>query len=179
MNDCPVLLLVLIGGIDGFHTHIETQDEIVEVKTYSQAVSHSYLLVELIQLELSAWLLFVGTKGPDVAGIYEERTLELPEQRRAVLGIEVELQIARLVDEVDTAVGASELSWSQLSYTPSSHGVGSTREISFFERQHSAVAIRIGYAEACMQRQGVALVKLHQMGVIEIKLSILSVGYIK
>ena len=105
MNDCPVLLLVLIGGIDGFHTHIETQDEIVEVKTYSQAVSHSYLLVELIQLELSAWLFIVGTKGPDIAGIYEERTLELPEQRRAVLSIKVELQIARLVDEVDTAVG--------------------------------------------------------------------------
>ena len=75
--------MLLVGGvsrIDGLHAKVETHNKIIKVQAYAKTVCHGYLLVELIQLELPAGLLFVGTKGPDVAGIYEERSLELPKQ---------------------------------------------------------------------------------------------------
>ena len=50
------------------------------------AVRNGYLLVELIDLELSTRLLGIRPQCPDVSGIYECRTIELPEQEGTVLG---------------------------------------------------------------------------------------------
>lgn len=81
-----VFLMVLIGGIDGFHAHIKSQYEIAEVQTQANAVCNGYLLIELADFKLSTWLLGIRTKGPYISSIYECRTIELPEQEGTVLG---------------------------------------------------------------------------------------------
>ena len=42
-----MILLILIGWIDSFHTHIETYDKIVEIEAKTQSVANSNLLPEL------------------------------------------------------------------------------------------------------------------------------------
>ena len=56
MQNGIMLVGVAVGGIDGLHAHIETQDEIVEVEAQAQTVGHGQLLVELVEAELSAGL---------------------------------------------------------------------------------------------------------------------------
>ena len=56
MQDGIMLVGVAVGGIDGLHTHVETQDEVVEVEAQAQTVGHGQLLVELVEAELSAGL---------------------------------------------------------------------------------------------------------------------------
>jgi hypothetical protein len=42
-----MILLILVGWIDSFHTHIETYDKIVEIEAKTQSVANSNLLPEL------------------------------------------------------------------------------------------------------------------------------------
>ena len=54
MDDGEMLIIVgFEGGIDGLHTKIETDDEIVEVQAQTQAVTDSQILQDALQLELS------------------------------------------------------------------------------------------------------------------------------
>ena len=41
-----MLATVIIDGIDGLHTHVETKNEIVEVQSESQAIAGIYLFPE-------------------------------------------------------------------------------------------------------------------------------------
>ena len=126
MGDGVMLAAVLVGGIDGFHAHIKAQDEIVEIEADAQAIRHGYLLVEGIDLELTSWLVGIITQCPDITTIEEERTIEFPEEVRAVFKIEVELHVTRLVDEVDGSIVALERSRSESADAPSTDGVGAT-----------------------------------------------------
>ena len=67
--------VVFVGGMDGFHTAVEPQDEIVEIQAQAQSVGDGYLAPELIELELTAWLVLVFAKRPDIAGIDENRAV--------------------------------------------------------------------------------------------------------
>ena len=89
-----------VGRVYGFHTSIETQYEIVEVKTQTQSVSRCNLLPELIETELSVRLFSIFAQCPDVACIDESRSVELPEQTGAILSIQIQLQITCLIDGV-------------------------------------------------------------------------------
>ena len=51
-----LVVLRLESRIDGFHTHVETQHEVVEVEAEAQAIADGQLRKEFIDLELSAWL---------------------------------------------------------------------------------------------------------------------------
>ena len=51
----------------------------------ANTVGNGYLLVELVESELSAGLFSIVTQRPDVTCIDECRTIELPEQERAIL----------------------------------------------------------------------------------------------
>jgi hypothetical protein len=42
-----MILLILIGRIDSFHTHIETYDKIVEIEAKTQSIANSNLLPKL------------------------------------------------------------------------------------------------------------------------------------
>ena len=114
-------MLALVGWVYGLHARIETQDEIVEVKAKPQSVSNSNLLIKLIPLKLTAGLLGIVTQSPDIARINEHSTVELPEQVRTELCVEVEFHVTRLDDEVDTTIMTAELSRSELTDAPSAH----------------------------------------------------------
>ena len=174
-----MLVLGFVGRIDGFHTHIEAKNEIAKVKAQANTVSHSYLLIEIGEMELSTWLLCIRTQSPDVSCINEGCTIKLPEEISAIFGTKVEFHIARLIDEVDATISTTKSSWSEFSHSPSSHRVGSTREISLLKRQHRAIAIRISNAESSMQGKSVVSIKAEQTCAIEVELSILCVCYIK
>ena len=57
-----VFLMVLIGGIDGFHAHIKSQYEIAEVQTQANAVCNGYLLIELADFKLSTFRCSIPVK---------------------------------------------------------------------------------------------------------------------
>ena len=124
INDGIMLFLVVIHGVDGLHTHVETNDEIVEVQSQSQTIAYSYLLPEVIEMELSLGLLLIVSDGPDVTGIQEQGAIELPEELGTVLHIQVELHITGLVDEVYASVTTDESTRTQRAHTPASHTIG-------------------------------------------------------
>ena len=122
----PMLTLVGVSGIDGLHTHVEAKDEIVEIEAQAQTVGHRNLLIKFIKLKLSTRLFLVVTQGPDISSVDKHGTIKLPEQEGAILHVQVKLNIARLVDEVDAAVGTTELTRTKLAHPPSANGVGSS-----------------------------------------------------
>ena len=124
MNNRIVLVTLLVGGIDGFHAQVETQDEEIEVETKSQAVTDGQLAGQVLETELSARLFVIFAQRPDVTGIDEEGSAELPEQLGAVLHVEVELHVARLVDEVDGSIALLVFARSQRTHAPAAHTIG-------------------------------------------------------
>ena len=179
IDEGVVLVGVAIGGVDSLHTHVETQDEIVEVQAQTQSVGHGDLLVELVESELSTGLLSIVTQRPDVTCIDECSTIELPEQERTIFQVEVYLHVTRLIDEVNASVGASEATWSESAHTPSAHAVGTSREVAFLERQHLTITIWPGNADVGVSHQLVVLVELPEAGVVEVELCILRIGNAK
>ena len=99
-----VVVAVVVGGVDGLHAGIETDDEEVGVHAETDAVADGYLLPEFADAEGAAGLVVVGADGPDVAGIDKGGSTELPEELGSVFEAEVELDVARLVEEVDAFV---------------------------------------------------------------------------
>ena len=76
-------------------------------------VADGKLTGKVLQRELSSRLYVVLTQCPDISCIDECSTIELPEEVSAILGIEIELHVACLVDEVDAPVTFLVFAWSQ------------------------------------------------------------------
>ena len=87
------------------HTHIQSQQEVGEVHSYAESVAEGYLLVEFVELKHTAGLVFIFSYGPDVSGIDKCAEFEHPEEFGAILQIEVEANIAALIDEAVDGVG--------------------------------------------------------------------------
>ncbi len=113
MNDGIAMLSTGIDGIDGLHTTIETEDEEVEVEADAKTIGEGNLLIELIKLKLTTRLAGIVANGPDIAGIHENGTLDLPEQLAAELHAGIELDIACLIEEVTIAW---ERTWAQITH---------------------------------------------------------------
>ena len=79
----------VIGRVDSFHAHVETEDEEIEVEAQAKTIPHSYLLVKLVYLELSAPLLGIVEQSPNVARVDKKRAIQLPKEIRAILGAQV------------------------------------------------------------------------------------------
>ena len=116
--------MVVIDRRDSLHAAVEAYDEVAEVQAQSQSVGCSQLLVERVESELTARLFFVVAQGPDIAGIDKQSTIKFPEERCAQFCIQIQFHVARLVDEINLSVGASETTWSQLAHAPSTYAVG-------------------------------------------------------
>ena len=176
MCDRVVAVVVGIGGMDSLHAGIEPQNEVVEVETKAESVRDGYLSPKLIEAELPARLVLVVADGPDVARIDEGRSVQLPEEMGAILHVEVELDVARLVDEVNLSVGTLKAAGTKLADTPATHAVGTAAEVALFVRQNVGVAVGNSDAEGCMQRQRVVLVDEKTLAESHIELGILCVS---
>ena len=176
VQDGIMVFLFLIGRVDGFHAHVETKDEIVEIQAHTQSIGHGNLFVELIDFELSSGLFLILPQRPDVSSIDEECAIEFPEQVCAVFHVDIEFHITRLVDEVDGTIRTLERARTKSSDAPSPHRVGTSREIPLLEWQHPAVAIRIGHTDVEMHHQRVHMVEAENPGVVEITFHILGEG---
>ena len=146
-----MFLVGFVTRIDGLHAEVETKYEIAEVHPQSDAVGYCHLLPQAAGLELTARLVGIVAESPHIAGIDEEGSLELPEEVATQFGIEVNLHVTRLVDEVDAAVFAGIASGTERAHTPSANAVGTAREIAFLEGQHIAVTIRHSNTDTGME----------------------------
>lgn len=134
MQDGVVFVIVAIGGIDGLHGKVKTQDEVVEIESKTKTIGHSKLLIEMIQPELTTGLIGIVAQGPDITGIDEGCSVELPEEESAVLHTQIELHVAGLIDEVDAAIRPPEASRAQSAYAPTTNRVGTTGKVALFKR---------------------------------------------
>ena len=143
-----LVVVSLEGGIDGFHTQVEANDEIVEVQAQSQTVTDSQIFQDALKLKLSPGLIRIVAERPDITRIDKQRTAELPEQMGPVFEVQVEFQVTGLRDEVDVTVLVAVAPRAEAPDAPSAHAVGTAGEIALLEGQYGAVAVGIGDAEA-------------------------------
>lgn len=78
MDDGIMVSCVRVCRMDGFHASIETQDEIIEIQSESQAVGHGNLTPKAFQAKLPAGLFRIVADSPYVACIQEYRPVEFP-----------------------------------------------------------------------------------------------------
>ena len=181
-----MLFVILVSRIDSFHSHIEAQNEIIEVQPQSETVGQCYLLIEILKLKLTTGLISVSAQGPDVSRVDECSSVELPEQMRPHLSIEVEFHVTGLIYEVDASVVAPERSRPQLSYAPSPHRVSATGKVSFLEGKHRAVAVRPRYSKVGVQHKlrfgsernvvSIVEIELHIFGISDIEELVVALG---
>ena len=111
MDDGEMLTLGGVRGIDGLHTAVETEDEIVKVEADAQAIGHCDLAIEIVDAEDAVGLVGIVANVPYVARIYEDSACKLPEKARAVFHAQVKADVSRLVDEVDASVRSLVTAW--------------------------------------------------------------------
>ncbi len=179
MDDGEMVASVGVGRVDGLHARIEAEDEIVEVETDAQPVGHGYLTPELIEAELPTGLVGIVAEGPDVAGIDKGGTIDFPEQMGSILDVHVELDVARLVDEVDAPVGTLEGAWAQASDRPPPDAVGPAAEVALLVGQDAAVAVGHGHAQAEVDRERILGREAEALGEVEIDLGVFGIGYVE
>ena len=153
MDDGVMLTACRISWIDRFHASIKTEEEVAEVQAHAKAVSDSHIAQDILESELSSRLALIVAYGPYITGIDESGAIEFPEEEGTIFKVEVEPDVARLVDEVDTSVCSLVRAWPEFPHAPSSHTVSSTREVSFLKRQHRRVAIGISHAKATVKEE--------------------------
>lgn len=165
--------LVIEGGIDGFHSEVETKDEVVEIETYAPTVTDGQLFQKVVDFEHPSRLFFVAAQSPDVSCVDKQSTVEFPKQMGAIFHVQVHLHVTGLIDEVDVAVPPDVFSRAETSYAPSSHAVRTAGEVAFFERKDIAVTVWIGNAEAEVQHECIVIVEPDVMGIVYIAFDIL------
>ena len=89
MDDGEMLALGCVGRIDGLHTAIETENEIIQVEANAKAIGNGYLAVEIVKAEDTIGLVGIVANVPNVARIHEDGTCKFPEEARAVFYAEV------------------------------------------------------------------------------------------
>lgn len=174
--DDGIMLGTRVGRVDGLHTTIEAEDEVVEIEAKTKAIGNGDLTPEGVEAELTARLILVITHRPDVTGIDKQGTVYLPEHMAAVLGIHVELDVTRLIDEVDATVGTHVGTRAKTTDAPSTHTVGTATEVALLVGQNRAVAIGVCDTKADVHSQRVTLVETETLGKVEVALDIFGIG---
>ena len=146
-----VVVASAVGRVDCFHAGIEADNEEVRIHAESKSVAGCDLFDEGAEAELAAWLVFVFTDGPDVAGIDKDGSAKFPEEFGTVLKTEVELDVATLVQEVDAPVFAVVSTRTEGTHRPTSEAIGTTRKVAFLERKLVGVAVWVRDAEAAVE----------------------------
>jgi len=87
----------IVGGMDA-NAEVEADDKEVQVVAYAYACSERYLLAKVLEGELAARLVLGLPKQPDITRIEEGSTLQMADNREAVLEVGLQLQVAHLVN---------------------------------------------------------------------------------
>ena len=64
-----------ISRVNSFHTKIKTQNKVIEIQTKAHTICYSYLLIKLINLELSTRLISIRTYSPVISSINKKGTI--------------------------------------------------------------------------------------------------------
>ena len=171
MHKRPSLLVE--RGVVGFHATVETQQEVVEVQTETDAVGGGDFLVERVEFEHASWLVLVAVYCPDVAGVDECRHLKHPEKFGAVLHVEVQTDVATLFHKRAYGVVAVETSGTECAHRPASDAVGAAAVEAFLKWQNRGVAVWHSRSGTDVQHEGVATVEGVVVGVVEVEFHIL------
>lgn len=172
-------LFLTLSGIMGFHSHVETEQEIIEVHAQANAVSSGQFLIERLETEKSSRLVRIILYSPNIARVYEDRPLEHPEELVAVFQIEYKRYVTALVYEIAYRIPGIIRSGAEGTHAPSTHTVGSSRIEPLLKRHHGGVAVRPCQAESSMERDGVSIRETMVDRVIDLPLKILGVLYAK
>ena len=152
MDDGKMAFGILECRMYSLHASVKSENEVVKIEAQTQSVCYCNLTPKTVYLELAAWLFGIFAQSPDIACINKCRSVDFPEQMGAIFGIEVELEVTSLVDEVNSAIAAVEASGTKSTHAPSTHTVGSTTEISFLIRKNGAISIWISYTKSEVER---------------------------
>ena len=135
--------------------------------------------MEGTQAKLTAGKIFIASRVPDIAGIYEESAIEFPEKRRAPLKIQIELHISRLVDEVNLTILLHIIARTERTHIPTAHAVGPTGKITLLVGDYGRVSIGNSQTKGGVKREGVAAINAQAAHKIEVDFYILGIGNIK
>ena len=101
MKETEMLSAISIHRIDGFHTSIESEDEVVKYQSETHAIGCSQLFIELIETELATWLVRIFAQGPYITGINKQCAVNFPEQMGSVLCIKIQFHVAALINVIN------------------------------------------------------------------------------
>ena len=158
------------------HTHINAHKEILEIQADTGTVGCCNLLIELVELEHTARLVFIASDGPDVTGIKEQAQLNDPEQLGTILQVDIKADVTTLVDKVGKFVVAVITARTQGAHAPTAHAVGTTAVESFLKGQHVAVAIGYCHTRSDVESDALATIQIMGKGIVGIGLHILRVA---
>ena len=168
-------MVLTASGIVSLHTHIHTDKEILEIQTDAGSIGCRYLLIELVELEDTAWLILVVLDSPDITRIEEQAKFDHPEQLGTILQVNVKADVTTLVDEVGQGVVAVVTAWAQGAHAPAANTVGTATVETLLKGEHVAVTIRDGYAGAHVKGDRLATVDVVGESIVSIGLDILGV----
>ena len=153
MDNGKMATRIRVSGMYGFHATVKTQNEIIKIQADSQPVGHGYLAPKAFQAELATGLFRIIADSPNVARVHKHSPVQFPKQESAILRVEVQLDVARLVNEVDTPVSARETSRPEFPHRPSAHTVRPAAEITLLIGKDRGIAIWVSHPDAKMQSQ--------------------------
>ena len=107
------------------HSEIEAENEEVEVVADACSCAEGYLVEEAVQAQLSVGMGIILAHQPHVASIDEESSLESAQYWEAVFGIDLKLEVTRLVEVGVASCIVAVTAWTYAAHGKSTYAVGS------------------------------------------------------
>ena len=138
---------IRIGRVQA-DAEVGADDQNADVITQSEARAQGDLVQEALPFQLRAGAFGVVLQQPDVAGVEEYGSAELPEEPEAVFDVGLQFEIARLV-EVSVAVvaGRAVAAGAQRTHREGPDAVGAADVELLAVRHHLRVAVGVAHAD--------------------------------
>ena len=99
-----ILIFSAIHRIDGLHTTVKADYQIVKVKTDTKPIRHRQLLIESVETEGSFFLTFLFMDVPNITGIHKKGTIQHPEQMGTVFDVHIQLDVTGMIDIIHSSI---------------------------------------------------------------------------
>ena len=130
----------VVGGMNAY-TEVETEDEELEVVADTKACAHCHGLEETTITEATTRVLVIAVHEPHIACIEEECALKGVDQGETILGIHLQLGVARLVKVSATPRGVLIATRADAAHGEGTDAVGTADVEEFAVRGVVGVAI--------------------------------------